>query len=75
MSTRKHHREFLRRIKSEFPGITAALLRTSGHYVYELAYQGHTFHHAAANSPRDTHHAIDNSIKQIRRVLTREERK
>lgn len=69
MSTRKFQRELFKRMKEMLPGSEARLLRSVSHYVYEITYQGHSIHYAVANSPRDVDHAVDNSLKQIRRLF------
>jgi hypothetical protein len=65
----KHVRELMTGIKKLDSGIQATVLRQRSHVVIQLEYQGRCRKISVSTSPSNTHHAVDNALKDVRRYL------
>ncbi len=66
---RKHLREFQKKLEGEFPEATVQMVRARTHYIFKVTIRGAVRHISVSGSPNCAHHAVDNAIKEARRII------
>jgi len=70
MGTLDIRRKVIRGIRALAPDVTVEVVRVRKHVILEIARPGITPRHLSlAGSPRDSEHAVDNTISQARKAL------
>lgn len=66
---KQHHRLIFNQLRDEFPGIEIEPVRSKTHTKVILRWESKVRHLSISVSPKNTDHAIDNAIKEARRLF------